>query len=250
MSDYKFIEMYLDKNSNGRPGVKIKPKALVIHWTANTDVGADAKANRNYFNNSGDYASTHYIVDDQVVIQCLPEDEMGFHVGSSYYKPDALKLLSNYPNDCTIGIEMCVNKDGDFQKTYQNTAALSTEIVNRYNWNQENLWRHYDITGKYCPRYFVNDITAREYNFSSASKGWESFQDEVLRVSEENNSSKGLFKDLQGYWAQETIERAYKLGLVSGVSEDEFAPDKFLTRAEGVVLLMRLYDEIKETGIT
>jgi len=52
----------------------------------------------------------------------------------------------------------------------------------------------------------------------------------------------GKFKDLDGHWAQETVEKAHKLGLVSGKTDDTFAPDQNLTRAEGVVLLMRLYD--------
>jgi N-acetylmuramoyl-L-alanine amidase CwlA len=45
-------------------------KAIIIHWTANTNRGANAMANRNYFNSkhydtNGNiiYASAHYIID-------------------------------------------------------------------------------------------------------------------------------------------------------------------------------------------
>ncbi|TGU66736.1 N-acetylmuramoyl-L-alanine amidase, partial [Mesorhizobium sp. M00.F.Ca.ET.186.01.1.1] len=45
----QITEMLLT-NPTARPGTKIVPKGLVIHWTANEKKGADAVANRNYFN--------------------------------------------------------------------------------------------------------------------------------------------------------------------------------------------------------
>lgn len=169
-------KMFLDPSAKGRPQKKITPKGLVIHWTANTGKGADADNNRNYFNNSGVYASAHYIVDDYQIVQCLPENEMAYHVGAKSYKPTK---LSNYPNDCTIGIEMCVNSDGNFDKMYKNTVELAADICKRYGWTRDNLYRHYDITGKDCPRYFVDNGTAMLYGFASASLGWERFKADV-----------------------------------------------------------------------
>jgi N-acetylmuramoyl-L-alanine amidase CwlA len=62
------------------------------------------------------------IVDDHSIIFCVPELEMAYHVGAKTYQTRAVQLLSKYPNDCTIGIEMCVNADGDFKATYKNTV--------------------------------------------------------------------------------------------------------------------------------
>lgn len=242
MAQYELRKMFLSTSARGRPGTKIKPKAIVIHWTANSDKGADAVANRNYFNNSGVAVSTHYIVDDRQVVQCLPENEMAYHVGAKQYKPRALELLSSYPNNCTIGIEMCVNKDGNFQKTYEFTVSLVSEILQRYGWQVDRLWRHYDITGRHCPGFFVDDGTAVQYGFKSATGGWEKFKQDVLKGGIEV----GKFIDLEGHWAQEVVERAHKLGLVSGRTENKFAPNEKLTRAEGVVLMMRLYDLLKK----
>ncbi len=59
----QITEMLLT-NPTARPGTKIVPKGLVIHWTANEKKGADAVANRNYFNKPTTEASAHYIVDD------------------------------------------------------------------------------------------------------------------------------------------------------------------------------------------
>ncbi|GED68701.1 hypothetical protein BRE01_24030 [Brevibacillus reuszeri] len=169
-------------NPKARPRTKIVPKGVVIHWTANERSGANAVANRNFFNNPTTEASAHYIVDDAQIIRCLPEDEMGYHVGAKAYKPMALAKLSSYPNNCTIGIEMCVNADGHFPVMYQRTVELTASILKKYGWGVEQLWRHYDITGKICPAFFVEDDYARKYTGSKATEAWEKFQQDVHRL--------------------------------------------------------------------
>lgn len=135
-----------------RPKKLISPRAVVIHWTANTAKGANAEANRNYFNTTDRAASAHYIVDDHEIVQCIPENEMAYHVGAKTYKQEAVQRLGKYPNNCTIGIEICVNEDGDWDKTYQRTVELVVDILLRHGLFTNNLWRHYDITGKDCPK--------------------------------------------------------------------------------------------------
>lgn len=166
-------------NKTARPGTKIIPKGLVIHWTANAGKGANAVANRNYFNNPTTEASAHYIVDDRQIVRCLPENEMGYHVGAKSYKPEACQQLSSYPNNCTIGIEMCVNADGQFQAMYQNTLELASDILKRHGWGIQNLWRHYDITGKNCPAFFVSDTYSLPYFGRTAAEAWEKFTSDV-----------------------------------------------------------------------
>lgn len=177
----QIVDMLLT-NKNARPGTKITPRGLVIHWTANEGKGANAVANRNYFNKPTTEASAHYIVDDKQTIRCLPENEMGYHVGAKSYKPEALKQLSSYPNNCTIGIEMCVNADGSFQETYRRTVELAADILKRYGWGVDKLWRHFDITGKNCPAYFVSDNFARKYTGLTAAQAWAKFKDDVQRL--------------------------------------------------------------------
>ncbi|MEK3745852.1 N-acetylmuramoyl-L-alanine amidase [Brevibacillus sp. FSL K6-0770] len=177
----QITEMLLT-NPTARPGTKMVPKGLVIHWTANEKKGADAVANRNYFNKPTTEASAHYIVDDRQIIRCLPETEMGYHVGAKSYKAEALQKLSAYPNDCTIGIEMCVNADGSFTKMYEQTVALTAELLKRYGWAVDKLWRHYDITGKNCPAFFVDERTAQAYFGKNAQAAWESFKQDVHRL--------------------------------------------------------------------
>jgi N-acetylmuramoyl-L-alanine amidase len=82
---------------------------------------------------------------------------MGYHVGAAKYTPRALAELSSYPNDCTIRIELChTNWDGEFtRKTLKAAKELILDLCYRHNLGKDNIYRHYDITGKECPRYFV-----------------------------------------------------------------------------------------------
>lgn len=163
------IKRLLLTNMN-RPKKKLKKlKGIVVHWTANEDTGADALANRNYFNKTNRPASAHYIVDDHQIIQCIPDDEVAYHVGARNYRTDGVKILeSPYgPNYFLIGIEMCVNRDGVWSKTYQNTIELIVYLLKKYSLTVNDLYRHYDITGKSCPKMML------------AEKDWDNFRNDV-----------------------------------------------------------------------
>lgn len=245
MEPYEFREMLLTPNEGARPGRKNDPIAVVIHWTANTNRGADAVANRNYFNNWRNHpqhlASAHYIVDDQLVIQCVPENEAAYHVGANAYKDKAKAVFLGNPNYKTIGIEICVNSDGDFSKAYRNTVLLTANILRRYGWGTDRLWRHYDITGKNCPAFFVKDVTARVYGFQGADAGWDKFTwDVTMELRKRVGEALGMFKDIMYHWAKGPIERVAKEGLLKGDDKGCFNPDNGLTRAEFAVVLDRL----------
>lgn len=170
-------------NKISRPSKNIIPKGLVIHWTANEGKGANAEANRNYFQTTTRAASAHYCVDDKGIIRCIPENEMAYHVGASSYNQASLKKLNTtYPNNCTIGIEMCVNSDGKFWDMWHNAVLLSAEILKRYGWDEPHLYRHYDITGKTCPAFFVSGYYSAKYLKTTPALAWQKFKDDVMRV--------------------------------------------------------------------
>jgi N-acetylmuramoyl-L-alanine amidase len=155
----------LTKNPYSRPGRLLKSvKGIVIHWVANP--GTSARANRNYFERLKDqrapnmrYASAHYIIGiTGDVVQCVPDSEVCYHVGADRYTNDALCRLSHYPNDCTIGIELChPSADGKFTtETLQSCRALISSLLTQFHLGRAEVWRHYDITKKQCPLYFVD----------------------------------------------------------------------------------------------
>ena len=143
-------EMFLTKNVNSRPGTALKKiNGLVIHYTANP--GTDAEANRNYFESRKDFpdeagnkVSSHYIVGlDGTIVQCIPENEIAY--------------ASNERNSDTISIECChPKKNGKYTKeTYQALIHLAAYLCDKYELEPERIIRHYDVTGKMCPRYYV-----------------------------------------------------------------------------------------------
>jgi N-acetylmuramoyl-L-alanine amidase len=158
----------LTVNPFSRPGKNITGiKALVIHWVANA--GSTARQNRDYFESLkgqslGDpaarYASAHFIVGiDGEIIQCIPAEEMAYHVGAKKYTPEALGSLGHYPNNCTVGIELChPNADGWFTpETELSAAELCALLCLQANLDPlTGIWTHHAVTEKYCPKWFVD----------------------------------------------------------------------------------------------
>jgi N-acetylmuramoyl-L-alanine amidase len=158
----------LTVNPFSRPGKKLdRVKALVIHWVGNA--GSTAKENRNYFESlksqslneaSARYASAHFIADiSGEVVQCIPSEEMAYHAGAKTYTPEALGRLGHYPNNCTIGIELCHRKaDGAFTWETERVAwELCALLCIQFGLDPiRDIWTHHGITGKYCPKWFVD----------------------------------------------------------------------------------------------
>lgn len=147
----KIEEMLLTINDYSRSAEKQnKIEKIVVHWVGNSN--STALANRNYFENLQNtrktYASSHYIVGlEGEIIQCLPEDEVAFHSGSYSM------------NRKSIGIEVChPDWEGKFNdNTYNSLVELCTDICKRHNLTIDNIIRHYDVTEKECPRYYVKN---------------------------------------------------------------------------------------------
>lgn len=166
-------EEFLDPSEYSRSGKKLlSVKGIVVHYTANP--GTDADANRNYFNglaevNKGSkkpvYASSHYIIGlDGKIVQCIPLDEMSY--------------ASNDRNDDTISIECChPDETGKFnQETYNSLVRLTAWLCGEYNIHSDEIIRHYDVTGKICPKFYVEH-----------EDKWKAFKNDVFEYIEKNS---------------------------------------------------------------
>lgn len=147
LRDFNVKQAFLTPNEYSRPQTKLDPvTAVVIHYTANP--GTSAMANRNYFENLKDtkeaYASSHFIIGlDGEIVQCIPLSEQPF--------------ANKTRNNDTISIECCHPDDtGKFnEKTYQTLLEFVARICKEYHLGEDQILRHYDITGKNCPKYYV-----------------------------------------------------------------------------------------------
>ena len=157
----------LPVNQWSRPGEPLEDiHGVVIHYVGNP--GTTAQANRNYFASlasgaEGTYASSHFIVGlEGEVIQCVPLTEIAY--------------ASNSRNGDTVSIEVCHPDDtGEFSPvTYDRCVELTAWLCREFRLDPEtDVIRHYDVTGKECPRYYVEHPEA-----------WDTFRSDVAAEME------------------------------------------------------------------
>lgn len=107
------------------------------------------------------YAGTHFAIGiDGHLIRMIPEDEVAYHVGAWTYQPGIEAKFSGYPNNYLLGTEMSHIDDtgkhspATIQKA-QWLGAYSAFIFGFHPYH--DTYRHYDITGKICPKWYVNN---------------------------------------------------------------------------------------------
>lgn len=149
---------FIRKNIFSRPDVgRQKVDKIVIHYVANP--GSTAKNNRDYFDSladqdpqkSGSSASSHFVVGlEGEVIQCMPVSEIAY---------------ANAPlNNTTVAIEVCHPDDsGKFNDaTYKSVVDLTAFLCRQLKLTPKDVIRHYDVNGKLCPKYYVENEDAWE----------------------------------------------------------------------------------------
>ena len=142
----------LTPNSYSRPQIPIEQvNYIAIHYTANP--GSTAMSNRNYFENLAttqeNKVSSHFVVGlEGEVVQCIPTSEMSY--------------ATNSRNVDTISIECChPDETGQFNDaTYSSAVKLTAWLCTRFGLTTDQVIRHYDVTGKDCPKYYVENPDA------------------------------------------------------------------------------------------
>ena len=151
----------LDSDGKSRSGWELADiNAIVIHYVGNPNT--TAQANRNYFNMKETEVSSHFVVGlEGEIIQCLPLYERS--------------VASNNRNKNTISIEVChPDESGEFnEKTYASLVKLSSWLCDICEFDdKENIIRHYDVVGKLCPLYYVENQDA-----------WVKLQEDILNFN-------------------------------------------------------------------
>lgn len=146
----------LTVNEWSRPGEPLEEvHGVVIHYVGNP--GTTAQANRNYFESlsagtDGVYASSHFIVGlEGEVVECVPLTEIAY--------------ASNSRNADTISIEVChPDETGEYSAvTYARVVELTAWLCREFRLDPgTDVIRHYDVSGKQCPLYYVEHPDAWE----------------------------------------------------------------------------------------
>lgn len=159
----------LPVNDYSRPGSALTEiNTIVIHYVGNP--GTTAAQNRSYYarlaDNHTTKASSNFLIGlDGEIIECVPIDEVAY--------------CSNWRNDDTLSIECChPDETGEFsEETYASLVNLTAWLCRALKLDASDLIRHYDITQKVCPKYYVDHEDA-----------WALFKDDVQNALEELQS--------------------------------------------------------------
>ena len=159
-------EQILTVNEWSRPGKKIKElDYIVIHYLGNPRT--PAQENHDYFESLKTLQdvsmSANYVVGlEGEIIHCVPDDEVAY--------------ASNKMNSYSISIENCHPDDtGVFnQATYDSLVHLTAYLAEKYGIDRDHIIRHFDVTGKDCPKDFVDH-----------PEKWARFKDEVFAYQAE-----------------------------------------------------------------
>ncbi len=141
-------EDLLTVNPYSRPGEPLEAvNGVVIHYVGNP--GTTAAQNHSYFQGlsiTGEaYASSHFLVGlDGEVLLNVPLDEVAY--------------CSSQRNADTISIECChPDASGELSPaTYDSLVRLTRWLMDSYGLDGSQILRHYDVTGKICPKSFVD----------------------------------------------------------------------------------------------
>lgn len=164
-------------------GVEIKPEYIVIHETGGYKEGVNADRIYSYWNRDPEAkASAHFLVDETKVIQLLELNWKGWHVGDNVNHSDIT-------NSNSIGIEICVNDDGDYIAARARAIRLTKYLMNELNIDNEHVVRHFDASGKQCPEIMLRFPWL-----------WEDFK---YQINQPDEIIDGIYSEIQTY--EETI---------------------------------------------
>lgn len=151
--NYKIDHVPINKLK--RPGITMVPEYITIHSTGNEK--STAQNERDWLVNPTNkrQASWHIAVDEKQAVEAIPLNEVAWHAGDKE------------GNRKSIGIEIC--ESGNREKTIQNTVKLVAGMLKERGWGVDRLRRHYDWSGKNCPRIMSANNWA----------GWEQFKQQV-----------------------------------------------------------------------
>ena len=184
---YTMKTNYADKSNYGSYRNVSKIKYIVWHYTAND--GDTDESNARYFKTANRKASAHYFVDDDSVTISVPDTYVAWSVGGSRYSnyktTGGASLYKICTNTNSINIELCdTKKDGKYavsEKTLENAIELTRQLMDKFDIPITNVVRHFDVTGKICPTYYVDNLAWNKVKTKISNKP-------MMTVSSNSNS--------------------------------------------------------------
>ena len=224
---------------SGRGGNSIK--YIVMHYTAND--GDTDEGNAHYFQGAGRRASAHYFVDEDSVTQSVRDNDAAWHCGgaieSSHHPLRGICMNRN-----SLGVEMCSDIVGGKYTITPQTVDRAVELVKylmaKYGIDVDHVVRHYDVTGKDCPKPWVRDESLwRKFKARLTAK--DPVEEEIKAMTD-----KEFAQYMDRYLAAKANQKAHpyaadawKAMQTAGIT-DGSQPQCPLTREQLAVILQRI----------
>lgn len=216
--NYIIDHIPLDTPHNRRPGLPLVPETITIHNTGNPR--SSARNERNWLTNPSNdrTASFHIAVDEREAIECIPLKEVAWAAGDGTNGPG---------NRTSIHIEVC--ESGNYAKTLENTTQLVVCMLQERGWDVDRLRRHFDWSGKLCPRLMYDGGSWRGWNDfinrvrtelqgkvdENGRNGSEDVDKRIVklekRIAELESQRRMAIPD----WAKEAVDAAVKAGYIN-----------------------------------
>lgn len=176
-------------NKYNRPGTSSTPTRICVHYTG--DVGASADKLAQFYSNvaagmfpdkPNSWTSTQYIVGlAGEVVRIIPDNEVAYAASGK--------------NSGTLHIEVCYKQSsGEFEQASKDALReLVQELMTKYKLTADKVVRHYDLTGKLCPYYYVDETrwaALHEYITAPESKPAKLYRVQVGAFSSKTNAEK------------------------------------------------------------
>ena len=201
---------------------------IVIHYTGND--GDSSDSNGRYFGNNDVDSSAHYFVDSDSITRSVPDNYVAWHCGGKKY-PNTTG--GKFYGQC---IEICDDvKNGKIYpsaKTIENVLELTRHLAQTYNVPYSHIIRHWDVTSKKCPAYWVDDAKWKKEFWNRLGED-DMTKEDVIKIIQEYEAQKAK-KPVDG-WAKSAWEKAKKKGVMDGTS-----PKGSVTREQIAAILDRL----------
>ena len=205
-----------------------KIKYIVVHDTGNPSAGADAEAHFNYFNGGNRGSSADIFVDSAET--WVVND---YHKYYAWHCGDGNGRYG-ITNANSVGVEMCINPDGNYARAMQNTAEIVRELMQELNIPIDRVVRHYDASRKCCPASMSDNGWAKWYEFKKMLKGdltmsqYEELKNEISELTEtvkllaqelynlKNPMIYNYIDDNMPEWARASVKKAVDKGIIKG----------------------------------
>lgn len=202
----KIDKVIAHRTNYGQPRSTFQIKYIVIHYTAND--GDKAWNNAKYFQTHANLkASAHYFVDDNTVYQSVEDNYIAYSVGGNKWadcsKTGGGKFYNKATNSNTLNIELCDTvRNGAIyptQATINLAIELTQMLMKKYDIPAENVIRHFDVNGKHCPAYWMDNTKwAREFHSKL-----------VVPVAQNSNSAVAVYRVRQSWGDSRTQVGAF-----------------------------------------